>query len=155
MDFTYLSCEQTREAWLSALGRPPITVFWSVPVTVFIWSGWWMSFYPAKNDGLTVEWKWNAMKSQSDKWKSYWMHGMHLGLSTKQQEQIIVSLTTSFGHIPYSKEQPYRYKNIPYCNKELEWLQLPLAVMYHTHYHITECIGKLEVLFQNVKRVMS
>ena len=79
---------------------------------------------------------------------------MHLGLSKNQQEQITLQLI--FGHIPYSKEQPYRYKeNTSYCNKELKRLQLPLAVMHHTHYNITECIGKLEVLFQNVKRVMS
>ena len=64
----YLSCKQTGEAWLSALGRPPITVFRPVPLTAFYilmkW-GWWMSHYPVqKNDGLAMKWK--AMKSQSD-----------------------------------------------------------------------------------------
>ena len=45
------------------------------------------------------------------------------------------SLATSFGGIRYKKDSTF------HCN----------YVMYHTHSHITECIGKLEALFQNVK----
>ena len=56
---------------------------------------------------------------------------------------IITSLTTSFGDIQYGEEQPSRYmKDSTFdCN----------YVIYHTNFHITECIGKLEALFQNVK----